>query len=118
MIEFILAYLNDFEIFACNIGNGYLNDKRREKIWTEAGTQFGTEKGIVIIIEIELYGLKSSGAARREKLEDLFKLIGYKSSVVDTDVWKKWDFNPNVDPYYKYMLFYIDDLIHICFNPK
>ena len=27
-------------------------------------------------------------------------------------------FNPNVDLYYKYMLCYIDDLIHIGFKPK
>ena len=45
-------------------------------------------------------------------------LIGYKLSEVDADVWMKWDFKPNGDPYYKYMLCYVDDLIHIGFNPK
>ena len=30
----------------------------------------------------------------------------------------KWDFNTNVDPYYKYKLFYVDDFLHIGFNPK
>ena len=30
----------------------------------------------------------------------------------------KRDFNPNVYPYYKYMLFYVDDLLHIGFKPK
>ena len=28
------------------------------------------------------------------------------------------DFKPNGDPYYKYMLFYIDDLLHIGFKQK
>ena len=28
------------------------------------------------------------------------------------------DFNPNGDPYYKYMLCYVDDLLHIGFKPK
>ena len=30
----------------------------------------------------------------------------------------KRDFKPNEDPYYKYMLCYVDDLLHIGFNPK
>ena len=30
----------------------------------------------------------------------------------------KRDFNPNGDPYYKYMLCYFDDLLHIGFNTK
>ena len=30
----------------------------------------------------------------------------------------KQDFNPNGDPYYKYMLFYVDDLLHIGYKPK
>ena len=30
----------------------------------------------------------------------------------------KRDFKPNGDPYYKYMLCYVYDLIKICFKPK
>ena len=30
----------------------------------------------------------------------------------------KQEFNPNGDLYYKYMLCYVDDLLHIGFNPK
>ena len=62
-IYFLLASLNDLYIFACNIGTSYLNAKCREKLWTEAGTDFGTEKGMVMIISRALYGLKSYGAA-------------------------------------------------------
>ena len=29
-----------------------------------------------------------------------------------------WDFNTNGDPYYKYILCYVDDLIQMGFNPK
>ena len=29
----LLAYLNYLEIFACDIGNEYLNTKYREKLW-------------------------------------------------------------------------------------
>ena len=30
----------------------------------------------------------------------------------------KQEFKPNVHPYYKYMLCYVDDLLHIGFKPK
>ena len=45
-------------------------------------------------------------------------LLGYKSSEVDADVWMKREFNPNRYLYYKYMLCYVDDLLHIGFKPK
>ena len=67
-LKFLPASLNDLDIFSCDIGNAYLNAKCREKLWTEAGTEFGNEKGMVMIIAIAIYGLKSSGAEWRSKL--------------------------------------------------
>ena len=69
-ISFLLASLNDFNIFACDIGNAYLNAKCREKICTESGTDFGTEKGMVMIIARAQYGIKISGAARRGEIAE------------------------------------------------
>ena len=43
-IAFLLAFLNDLNIFACDVGNVYLNSKYREEIWTKSGTGFGTGK--------------------------------------------------------------------------
>ena len=104
-------------MFSCDIGNSYLNLKCREKLWTEAVTQFGTEKGMVIIISIVLYVRKSYGAAWRGKLSETLISLGYKSFEAYDSVWMKWKFKPNEDPY-KYMLCYFDDLLHIGFNPK
>ena len=42
MILFILASLNDLHIFSCDRGNEYINSECREKLWKEAGTEFGT----------------------------------------------------------------------------
>ena len=117
-IVFLLASLNDIDIFTCDIVDAYLNAKCREKFWTEAGTYFGTEKGMVMIIAIALYGLKSSGAAWRGKLAENLMLVGYKSSEADSYVWMKQDFKTNGYPYYKYMLHYVDDLLYIFFKPK
>ena len=40
-IAFLVAALNDLDVFACDIGNAYLNAKCREKIWFEAGVECG-----------------------------------------------------------------------------
>ena len=71
-----------------------------------------------MIIERALYGLNRSGAAWRAKLAETLMSIGYKRSGVYYDVWMKRYFKPNTDPYYKYILCYVDDLLHIGFNPK
>ena len=79
-IAFLLTSLNYLDIFACDIGDAYLNARFREKIWTESGTDFGTEKLMIMIIERVLYGLKSYGATWRAKLEETLMYLGYKSS--------------------------------------
>ena len=85
-IAFILAPLNNLDIFVCNIGNTYRNAKCREKLLIESGTEFGTEKRMVMIIERSLHGIKNAGAAWRKNLAETLKLIGYKSSEEDADV--------------------------------
>ena len=71
-----------------------------------------------MIIARSLYVPKSSGAAWRAKPTETLMLLGYKSSEADADVFMKRDIKPNGYPYYKYMLCYVYDLLHICFNPK
>ena len=48
-IAFTLAALNNVYIRGADIGNTYLNAKCRENIWTVAGTEFGREKGKVML---------------------------------------------------------------------
>ena len=75
-IAFILASFNALDIFACDIVNAYPNVKCREKLWTESGIEFGTEKGMAMIITRALYGIKISGAAWREKLAETLMSLG------------------------------------------
>ena len=49
-IAFLIAALNDLDIMLADIGNVYLNAPNKEKIWTVAGHEFGTDKGAVFII--------------------------------------------------------------------
>lgn len=117
-LAFMIASLNNLNVFACDIGNAYLNAKCREKLWTIAGTEFGSEKGSVMIIARALYGLKSSGAAWRAKLADTLRDIGYRPSEADPDVWIKKEIQPNGTINWKYMLVYVDDILHVAHDPK
>lgn len=116
-IGLTMASLNGLKVFACDIGNAYLNAECREKLWTVAGPEFGSEAGSVMIIARALYGLKSSGAAWRSKLAETLRAMHYFPSEADPDVWLKKDVKPDGTPYWKYMLIYVDDVLHVAFDP-
>ena len=117
-IALTIASLNSLEVSACDIGNAYLNAPCREKLWTVAGSEFGSEKGAVMIIARALYGLKSSGAAWRATLAQTMEQLGYKPTQADPDVWIKRASKENGSPYYKMMLIYVDDVLHIAEDPE
>ena len=48
-IALTIAALNDLKILACDIQNAYLTAECREKIWTRAGPEFGSERGKIMI---------------------------------------------------------------------
>ena len=59
----------------------------REKIWTYAGPEFGSEKGSIMLIRKVLYGLKSSGEAFRAHLANTLHDNGFILSKSDPDMW-------------------------------
>ena len=115
-IAFLIAALNDLEVFAADIGNAYLNAPCREKIWTIAGPEFGTDSGCIMVVKRALYGLKSSGAAWRAMLAQTLMDLGYKSSRADPDVWIRPQTKPNGFEYYEMILVYVDDILHLSHN--
>ena len=58
LVAFTISDLNDIYIWACYIGNTYLNIKYREKICMKSGTKFGDDKVKVVIVIRALYVLK------------------------------------------------------------
>ena len=66
---------------------------------------------MVMIIAREMYVLKRYGTAWRGEISETLMLLGYKSSEEDADVWMNWDFKPKGDPYYNYILLYVDNFI-------
>ena len=66
-----------------------------------------------MIIHKALYGLKSSGAARKQHLSSSIKSLGFKSSRGDPDLYLRAACKPDGTEYYEYMLVYVDDILCI-----
>lgn len=70
-LAFLLASLHGIEIVTCNIvSNVCLNVPCCEKIWFQAGKEFGEHEGKAVIVHQALYGLQTSWAFWRQRLAD------------------------------------------------
>jgi len=122
-LAFMIAALNDLKVSATDVGNAYLNAECREKVWFQAGLECGAEdEGKVMVITRALYGLKSSGAAWRAMFSDfIIKTLGFASTIVDQDVYRRKSFYQDANgtsiPYYELLLVYVDDVLLISKNP-
>lgn len=117
-ILFVIAALFDLDIMAADIGNAYLNARCKEKIWCEAGIEFGVGlAGRILIIERALYGLKTSANAWREHFAVSIKSLGFRSCLADPDVYLRPMSKPSGEDYYEYILVYVDDLLCISHDP-
>ena len=112
-IALTIAALNELSVMACDIQNAYLTAECREKIWTHAGPEFGSESGSIMIVKKALYGLKGSGAAFRTHLAEKFHDMGFIPTRADPDVWRRPAVKPDGFEYYEYILCYVDDLLAI-----
>jgi hypothetical protein len=118
-IGFLIAALNDLDIWAADIQNAYLNAPTKEKVWFKAGDEWGEHKGKPIMVVRALYGLKGSGQAWRSFLADTLKnTLGFTSSYADPDVWYKAATKKDGTKYYTYLLIYVDDVICIDEHPR
>jgi len=86
-IALTIAALNDLSVLACNIQNAYLTAECREKVWTRAGPEFGSDAGKIMLVVRALNGLKSSGAAFRALLAETLYNLNYRPTKADPDVW-------------------------------
>ena len=102
LIALEISALNVLEILACDIQNVYLTAKCRELIWTTAGPGFGLEEGSIVVDKMNIYRLKSSGAAFRSKLANLLHNIRYTPSKADPDVWMRPVIKSDGTEYYKH----------------
>ena len=116
-IALTIAALNGLELLACDIQNAYLTADCREKIWTKAGPEFGSESGTIFLVKKALYGLKSAGAAFRALLAETLYDLGYVATKADPDVWLRPAVKSDGFEYYEIVLCYVDDILSISTDP-
>ena len=117
-IILLAVALNGLQVMACDIQNAYLTANCREKIWTYAGPEFGSERGQPMIIRKALYGLKSSGEAFRAHLAETLHDIGFKPTKADPDVWIRPAVKLGGTEYYEYIMCYVDDILSVSHDAK
>jgi hypothetical protein len=117
-IALLYAALNDLDVLSCDVTNAYLNAECREKIWVQAGPEFGEDEGMVMIIRKALYGLKSSGASWRNMISQTMKDAGYQNTYADPDVWRRRAVKKDGTHYYELVLVYVDDIMSISECPQ
>jgi hypothetical protein len=105
-LAFLIAGLNDLDVFAEDVTNAYLNAPCREKIWLEGQIETGKDHGKVLIITRALYGLKSSGAAWRVDLAATLRDLYFSLMQADPDVWIR-----SAGTHYDMVLVYVDDIL-------
>ena len=116
-IALTLAVLNVLDVLACDIQNAYLTAQFRENIWKVAGPEFGSDIGKIFIIKMDLYGLKSSGAAFCSLLAETLHELNYVPSKADPDVYMRPAVKPNGFEYYEYVLCYVYNILSISHCP-
>jgi hypothetical protein len=108
-----LAELNGIETWATDVGNAYLEAKTTEKVYIEAGPEFGDLQGHILIIVKALYGLRTSGARWHERFADCLSDLGFTPCKAEPDIWMR----KNTDRY-EYIAVYVDDLALALTDPK
>ncbi|GFH50596.1 hypothetical protein CTEN210_07072 [Chaetoceros tenuissimus] len=109
-IALTIASLNDLDLFACDVESAYLCADCLEKVWCVAGSEFGSDKGKVLLFVRALYGLKSSGAAWRAMLA---KDMRFVPTEADPDVYIRQASKANGELYYEMLLVYVDDVLAV-----
>ncbi|KAL7535630.1 hypothetical protein ACHAWF_005219, partial [Thalassiosira exigua] len=114
-IALLVVALNDLDIFACDIGNAYLNAPCKEHIWFVAGHECSHEmKGRVMKLVRALCGLKSSGASWRKMFKDfIVPRLEFTPSRVGRDMYYRKSSKPDGTLYYEILLVYVDNVLAI-----
>jgi hypothetical protein len=111
-LSFALASMHDLDVCVGDVGNAFLYGKTKEKVAIKAGPEFGEHGGNILIVDMGLYGLKSSAAHFHEHLAAKLQKMGFIPSRTDLDVWYR-----KMGDYYEYIATYVDDLLAFSNNP-
>ena len=65
-----LAELNQMETWCTDISSAYLKALTKEKLFVEAGPEFGNLEGHTLLVHKALYGLRTLGVCWHERQAD------------------------------------------------
>ena len=118
-IVLLISDLNNLDILAGDIQDDFLEAPTKENIFFYAGDEWKADKEKVLIVVRSLYGIKYSALQFLNSLdENLGNRIGYKSYLVDPDLWYKPMTDADGFEYYAYILVYVYNLLTITKYPK
>ena len=111
-LGFVIAAANGYQVCAADIGNAFLYGTTKEKVYINAGPEFGDDSNQPLILHKSLYGLRSSSARFHEHLSAKLRTMGYLPSKADPDFWIK-----KVGDRYEYIARFVDDVLAFGHNP-
>jgi hypothetical protein len=107
-LDMFLGELNGLDVDATDVGNVYLMNFTKEKLFIIAGPKFGDCQGCLLIIVVKalLYGLcTTSGARCHEFFTDTHMDMRFYHCKANPDVWMK-----DSGTQYEFVWGYMDDL--------
>ena len=117
-IILLIAALNDLDIQGADIQNAFLTSPTKEKVWIQAGPEFGDDEGKAFLVIRALYGMKSASASFRAFMAEKLDTLGFRASYADPDVWMRPATKSSGEEYYEYIMMYVDDILVISEQAK
>jgi len=111
-LTLLIAERNSLETIVGNVGNAFLESFTQEKVYFEAGLEFGELAGHSMIIVKALYGLRSSGARFHERFADTLRDMDFLPCQADHKVWMR-----DCKTHSEYVCVYVDDLMVMSMDP-
>ena len=111
-IRIVMTYTSfmKFDFMASDIRNSYLQTPTSEKHYVICGPDFVLKFfGEVALITRSIYGVKVATRDFWHPLQTCMEFWGFKSILVDTDVWRREATKSDGYKYYDYVLIYTDE---------
>lgn len=108
-----LADLNGLLLWATDVGNAYLEALTDEKVYIEAGPEFGARCGHLLRVHKALYGLRTSSGRWAERCGDVLREMGFVRCKAEQDIWMR-----HAGDCYEYVAVYVDDLALAMKDPQ
>ena len=106
-LAFAVGAMQKLDVCACDISTAFLYGTTREKVYVVAGPEFGPEmEGKKLIIQGNLYGLKSASAVFHSVASECMRKMGFRPTKVDADLYMR-----KKDDHYEYLALYVDDVL-------